>query len=167
MAANVALPTYKLQIGAGATSVTTQYTQYTAANYTAIADVKNLDTDLINRNQIDVSHFDSPNNTREFIQGMREFGSITFTLNWNPANATQGATANGLLNDSTMTTPRNWVIKFHPGQGAALTSTTAQVALFWGSLQTFNGGGALDGAMEATATIKIASDITWATGGPI
>lgn len=161
MGINVALPTWKLSIQYGATNTDVSLTQFTSGNYTVVADVRDISGPSISRATIDVSHFDSPDNWREFIYGMNDGGDISFEINWNPANTTHGTS--GIFGQLSETVPRNWAMKMHPGQGVA-TTVTSQVALFKASVSGFDGSGVLDDAMRATITLKVASDINWTTG---
>lgn len=36
------------------------------------------------QDEIEVTHFESPNRTKEYVQGMTDAGSFTFKLNWRP-----------------------------------------------------------------------------------
>lgn len=56
---------------------------------------------------LDVTALDSPDNTREKILGLIDSGDVTFTLNFDPAQATHGPST-GLMHDFNERTLRNF-----------------------------------------------------------
>lgn len=162
MAANIAVPTYKTQLGAGGTGVTTTYSTFATTQYTAVFDVRQLSGPSFVRDFVDVSHFDSPTNRREYLGGMIDGGEVTFDINFGPGSASHNFTGNGLLADFSMTFPRNWCIRYHPGQGAS-TTATSQAFIFGGFITNFEPSAAIGDAHQASVTIKIATDVTLIT----
>lgn len=55
--------------------------------FTAIGEIFNLTPPAFSDATIDVTNFDSPNNTREFIAGLTEPGSASFEMNYVPGSA--------------------------------------------------------------------------------
>lgn len=55
--------------------------------FTAIGEIFNLTPPAFTDATIDVTNFDSPNNTREFIPGLTEPGSASFEMNYVPGSA--------------------------------------------------------------------------------
>lgn len=55
--------------------------------WTFIAEIFNLTPPAFTDATIDVTNFDSPNNTREFIAGLTEPGSASFEMNYVPGSA--------------------------------------------------------------------------------
>lgn len=169
MAANVALPGYRVFMCAGITGSThTAAPSYSTSNYTSIADVRDARGPSIQRDVIDVTHYDSPNLFREFLFGMVDPGEITFDINWNPGVATHsGTTSNpeGVFRDFYNTAQRYWSLKFHGGTNwATSTTVTTQVLQFKGNVTGFDGTIPLGDKQAATVTIKINGEFTWTTG---
>lgn len=83
--------------------------------FTNIAELTDLSTPSMTKDQVEATHTDSPDGFREFIPGLKDGGEFTATCNFLSSNATQGNASGGALNDFiNETTTRNWRISF-PG----------------------------------------------------
>ena len=59
-----------------------------AAALTKVAEVTNVSFPDESVAEVEVTHYESPGRAREFIPGLSDNGSITFTINWVPGSAT-------------------------------------------------------------------------------
>lgn len=62
------------------------------ATFTTIANVTQISAGGVTLNTIDATHLDSPNFYQEFIAGLKSAEEWTFTLQFNPAEATHAGT---------------------------------------------------------------------------
>src|SRR3972149_4404067 len=69
-------------------------------------------------NDIEVTSQDSPGAYKEFISGLRDGGTVSFPINFDPANATQDGTT-GVIADLNNGTQRTWRVEFVGGSGIA------------------------------------------------
>lgn len=162
MAANVALPTAYIRLYRGATTTGSALTQFTAANYTVVSDVRDVSGPNQTKDFIDVSHFESPSYIREYIPAMGDAGEVTFEINFNPNNTNQDFL---YKTDFSETGNRNWAIRLNPGQGASTTLTTAAVISFVGNVSEVNIDNALNSASRATMSIRVSGAIAFTQGG--
>ncbi len=79
--------------------------------FTTIAEVRSIDGPEIDRDEIEVTHQQSPAKHREVIAGLRDSGSISFGMNFQPGNATHDAVT-GLMADQVTGTIKNFKIVF-------------------------------------------------------
>src|SRR3546814_13366979 len=83
--------------------------------FTNVAELIDLSTPSMTKDQVEATHTDSTDGFREFIPGLKDGGEFSATMNFIPGNATQGNASGGLLNDFiNETTTRDWKITF-PG----------------------------------------------------
>lgn len=83
--------------------------------FTPIAELIDLSTPSMVKDQVEATHTDSPDGFREFIPGLKDGGEFSATCNFLPSDATQGNATGGALNDFiNETATRNWRITF-PG----------------------------------------------------
>lgn len=119
--------------------------------YTDLGEVTNIDLGTDEIELIDVTHMDSPNNTREYIAGLKDGGEVTLTLNYDPSNATDV-----LLRDlQTAGTTVNHRVTFNDGSPATTLTYPAIVRSIGRQVP-------VDSRMEMTVTIKKAGAETWA-----
>jgi len=83
--------------------------------FTKIAELIDLSTPSMTKDQVEATHTDSPDSFREFIPGLKDGGEFSATVNFLPGNATQNNDSGGAINDFiNQTASRNWRITF-PG----------------------------------------------------
>lgn len=56
--------------------------------YTALGEVSDIELPSDEVEEVDVTHYGSPDRTREFIAGLINTGEASFTINWIPSSAT-------------------------------------------------------------------------------
>lgn len=83
--------------------------------FTTIAEVMKIKGPGLIQDTIDVTNHDSAGSWKEFIAGLKDAGEVTFTVNYQPTNATHNATSTGLVADLTAGTKRNFQLVFNPG----------------------------------------------------
>ena len=84
--------------------------------FTNIAELTDLSTPSMTKDQVEATHTDSPDGFREFIPGLKDGGEFTATCNFVSGNATQNNISGGALHDFiNESTPRNWRITFPGG----------------------------------------------------
>lgn len=109
--------------------------------YTKVAQVKDISGPSMSRETIDVTNHDSPSGFAEFLASIADGGEITFTLEYDPDDASHDQTT-GLLKLMGETVTRNWrlifpveaVTGYHGFQFAALVTGFATNAPVKGSL---------------------------------
>jgi predicted secreted protein len=95
--------------------------------YTNLAELIDLTTPSMTKDQVEATHTDSPDGFREFIPGLKDGGEFSATCNYAPGNATQGNASGGALNDFiNETSSRNWRITF-PGSPATTWTFKATI----------------------------------------
>lgn len=60
----------------------------TGTSFVLLGEVFDIELAADEVEEVDVTHYGSPNRTREFIAGMINTGEATFSINWIPGNAT-------------------------------------------------------------------------------
>ncbi|MDX1219047.1 histidine kinase [Sinorhizobium medicae] len=92
--------------------------------------------------QVDATHMQSPNRTREFIDGLTDPGEASFEMNYVPGSASDKAliAAKG---------KRKW---------CRITFPNGVQTLFTGSRQTYEKAAPTDDKMTATVTFKVSGD---------
>jgi len=122
--------------------------------FTAIAEVTSADPPSSEADDVEVTNLDSPNRTKEYIQGMIEAGEASLEMNFLPGDATQDATT-GLIADHAAGTVKNWQMEF---SDAASTTVT-----FPGYVKRFDPGPVTpSGALTASCVIKVTGPEVWA-----
>ena len=79
--------------------------------FTTIAEVLSISGPSLDSDQIDVTHQSGTGRFRDYIQGLKDGGEITFEINYIPGNATHNATT-GLLSNYNDGLARNFRIRF-------------------------------------------------------
>lgn len=120
--------------------------------FTTVAEIYQLGGPSPSREQIDMTHHESPSQYREFIASFKDGGEISFSCNFLPDNATQDATS-GVLSIFEDGTKSNWQIVF-PNTG----STTAAFSAY---VQTYNVNAPIDDKLSLDVTLKVDGVITW------
>ena len=114
--------------------------------FTTIAEVGTIQGPGLDSDQIDVTNHTSVNEYREYIQGLKEPGELSFTINFVPDDATHD-NATGLVSFYEDGLKRNFQMVF---------PTTPPVPwLLPGFLKSFNVTAAVDDKLVADVTIKL------------
>jgi predicted secreted protein len=117
--------------------------------FTPIAELIDLTTPSMVRDQVEATHTDSPDGFREYIPGLKDGGEFSATVNFIPSDPTQGNNTGGALNDFiNETTARNWRITF-PG-------TPAVTWTFKATITGYEVTAPLDDRMTLQLTFKVA-----------
>lgn len=114
----------------------------TPTDFTYIQEIKDVTPPSEETDQADASHMQSPNRTREFIDGLTDPGEASFEMNYVPGSASDKAliAAKG---------KRKW---------CRLTFPNGVQTLFIGIRQTYEKSAPLDDVMTATVTFKVSGD---------
>lgn len=146
-----------LKIGDGQNGASTGYPTDTSdpstgdpSQYTTIHEVRDFDGPDMSADDEDVTFHDSGEKVRQFIQGLKDHGTVSFTVGWDPSDSTLNNT-NGLLADYTNgVNDRDYVFvpASDPGDGS-------HSIFFQGYINAFNPSNPVDGAMTADVTIKV------------
>ncbi len=98
--------------------------------------------------EVEVTHYESPGRTREFIPGLNDAGEITVEINWVPGSDTDdlivAAKADGKVRTMRIVTPAD---------------DTSQMYTFPGFVRGFERTAPMDDKMTATLTIRIAGAV--------
>jgi predicted secreted protein len=62
-----------------------------AGSFVTVANISDLSGPSRQRDAIEVTAHDSPDQYREFVKGLKDGGEITLTINYNPAETTHAA----------------------------------------------------------------------------
>lgn len=123
-------------------------------NSTAIAEITDVKGPKLSRKSIDVTHHQSPEWWAEKIKGMKEAGSVGFSINYIPTETTHNATT-GLLSDFALDNSINtWSIVFPDALGTTWS--------FKGILVGFEPTAPVDDKLSADIEIEIAGKPTLA-----
>lgn len=125
-----------LQLGDGGTSEV----------FTTIAEVLSLTGPTLTRDTIDVTNQSSTGGFREFINGLKDGGEVSFDLNYIPTEATHDAST-GLLADYESGVSRNFKLIF--------PDTGATTWLFTGVVRDFQISAEVDSQLRASCVIKV------------
>lgn len=110
--------------------------------FTYIAELNDMTPPSEETDQVDASHFQSPNRTREFIESLTDAGEASFEMNYVPGSASDKA----LIASKGK---RKW---------CRITFPNGVQILFVGSRQTYEKAAPLDDKMTATVTFKVSGD---------
>lgn len=111
-----------------------------------VAKLLNITPPEMNRDDIDVTNHDSPDEYREYIPGLKDGGEVPIQGHLIPGNTTQAS----LLAALDINEPEEWSIEFPSDPACTVT--------FMGYVKAFKVGDApIDGTMTFTATIKVTS----------
>lgn len=123
--------------------------------FTNLAEVTELSTPSMTKDQVEATHTDSPDSFREYIPGFKDGGEFTATCNFLPDDATQNDTSGGAFNDFVNeTTSRNWKITF---PGSPTHSMTFKATIIGYEVAT-----PIDDRMSLALTFKVAGAPTYA-----
>lgn len=114
--------------------------------FTKVIEVKRISGVGVNKPLSDATHLESPGDTKEYIAGMADGKTPTFTVNWTVDNEVI------LMNLINMTTNVN-IRVYYPGALKAYQFPGTPIDLEIGEMTA-------DGVIEATFQLKIAGAIT-------
>jgi predicted secreted protein len=121
----------------------------TATVLTKLAEVTSVTPPEEEVAEVEVTHYESPGRTREFIAGLSDSGSTTIEMNWVPGSATDEmltvARGDRLVRTMRIVTP--------PGEGSQQFTFPAYVSGYSRALP-------LDDRMTATVTLRISGAVT-------
>lgn len=109
--------------------------------FTAIAEVFDLTPPSDTMDMVDVTHFGSPNRTREFVSGLVDPGECSFEMNFVPGSASDMAI-------------QAWKVSGE-GKTCRITYPNATTWTFTGYLTGYEPAVPLEDKMTATVTIKV------------
>lgn len=121
--------------------------------FTSVAEIYNISGPNPSRENIDLTHHESPSDYREYVPSFKDGGEISFDANFLPDNSTQDATT-GILSDFENGTIKNYQIVF-----PNTANTTASFAAY---LQTYEITAPVDDRLGMSCTLKVDGPITWA-----
>ena len=124
---------------------------------TTILEVKDITGPSYTREEVEVTHQESPLNSREYIPGLLVPGEVTFEINFLPDDETQQAILQDLNVDKTI---QSFSILWASDRGTPVTAVTQA---FTGFVTSFEPSAPLDGVLSGSLTIKIATIQTMAT----
>lgn len=122
--------------------------------FVTVSEVLNLEPPDEVSDDVEVTNHDSPNRTREYIQGLIETGEVPFTINWNPSSYTNHWTgANGLYGVKDAGAARNWQVVFPSGIGS-------KVFAFPAYIKSIKVNPPVDAQITADVVLKVSGAIT-------
>lgn len=113
--------------------------------YLALAEITNITPPNFEVDDVDVTHMQSPNRTREFISGLIDPGEASFEMNWVPGSSTDIT----LLNLKTEGTVTHWKMEWSNGT-------------YWeflGYVKGYESTAETEDKMTAIATLRVSGDI--------
>ncbi len=125
-----------------------------SASYTTIKDVQSITGPTLTRETIDVTSHSSSGGYREFINGLKDGGEVSFDILYDPDEATHNTTNAGLLNLFESGTVWEFQIVF--------TDPTPTTWTFNALITSFEVSAATDDALKASCTLKVAGEPTLA-----
>jgi hypothetical protein len=121
--------------------------------FTTVAEVTSITGPSLQLGTQDVTSHSSAGTFREFQATLIDPGEVTFTIWYDPNEATHGA-ATGLIKDMLDRTLRNFKLE--------MPTTPTVTASFAAFVTTAPLSFPIDGAMEADVTLKISGPVTFA-----
>jgi len=125
-----------------------------ATTMTKLAEVTSVSLPNEQVAEVEVTHYESPGRTREYIAGLNDAGELTIGINYLPGSDTDdmivAAKADGLVRTMRITVPGG--------------SANGQFFTFPGFVRGYERGVPLDDKMTATITIRIAGAVVQADG---
>lgn len=115
-------------------------------DYHELDEITNITPPNFQTDDVDVTHMQSPNRTREFTPGLVDPGEAGFEMNWIPGGATDIIIL-GLKRDATVV---SWKMEWY-------NATTWE---FTGYVKGYETSAEVEGKMSATVTIRVTGDIT-------
>lgn len=125
----------------------------TPETFTSISEVKSISGPSGKLDIIDVTSLSSPNNMREKLATLNDEGQVSIDMLFLPGDSTQDHIT-GINYIRRNRELRNFQILF--------SDSGATTATFAAYVTSFAITAALEGALEATATLDISGQITWA-----
>ena len=119
--------------------------------FTAVAEVLSVGGPTINRDVIEATHTDSPDNYKEFLSGLTDGGEVTVTMNFLPGNTTQDE-SQGIMGDFLVQTLRNYQVVFPTSPAVTWT--------FAAFITAFEPDAPIDDRMTSTTTFKLSGKPT-------
>ena len=121
-----------------------------AAALTKLAEVTSVSLPNEQVAEVEVTHYESPGRTREFIAGFNDAGEISMEMNWIPGSATDDlivtAKGDGLTRTFRVVTPGD----------------EGQMYTFPGFIRGYERTTPIDDRMTATVTIRVAGAVVQA-----
>lgn len=115
-------------------------------DYHELSEVTNITPPNFETDEVDVTHMQSPNRTREKIAGLTDPGEASFEMNWVPGSATDII----LLDLKTAGTVVSWKMEWPNGTYWEFT----------GFVKGYEPSAETEDKMSATCTISVAGDVT-------
>ena len=119
--------------------------------FTTVSEVHGINGPTQDADVIEVTSLASPNGTKEFIAGLKNAGTVTFDINFNPTSATHAA----LFADQKSGIVRNWKIVLPSSVSAMTFSFAAFVKSFTADIQAAS-------HLKANLTLHISGAVTLA-----
>lgn len=120
-----------------------------ATALTKLAEVTSVSLPNEQIGEVDVTHYESPGRTREYIAGFTDAGEISIEMNFVPGSATDGlivdAKTDGLVRTFRIVTPAD---------------DNSQQYTFNGFVKGYERAVPIDDRMTATVTIRVAGAVT-------
>lgn len=111
--------------------------------FTAVASVTDITPPALERNTLDVTAHDSPDQWMEFIGGLKDGGEVSITLNYDPA------AHDSLISDFDDTAPRNYKVVWPTAVGGSWDFTAVMTGF----------------APEAPHDDKLSAEVTFKVSG--
>lgn len=118
------------------------------STYTTLGEVTDITLPSDEVDEVDVTHYGSPDRTREYIAGLIDTGEAGFTINWIPGNATDLLLRGLRISGAT----RNHKITFPNGTSV----------VYPGFIKGYEPSAPIDDKLSAQFTVKKAGAETWA-----
>lgn len=115
-------------------------------SYTELGEVKNANKPDAQYEQLEVTHFGSPDGAREFISGLVDYGEIAMTMNWVP-----GGTADDFIED--------WREGGNERRSVRITTPNNKVYTFLGFVLSYSASIPVGEVMEAELSLKVAGAV--------
>jgi predicted secreted protein len=125
-------------------------------SFTTVAQVKDITGPNMSRETIDVTNHQSPAGFAEFLASIQDGGEVTFTVEYDPGDATHDQDT-GLLALMGETTRRNWRLIF-PVESS--TPGEYEGYEFEAILTGFSPSAPVKGSLTADITLKVAGAVT-------
>jgi predicted secreted protein len=126
-----------------------------AGTFTTIANVSDLSGPEREREAIEVTAHDSPDQYREFVKGLKDGGEVTVTLNYDPANNSHSALDADFEEDEL----RDYQVVILPGDDDEYTWE------FSAMITSLGDSFPVDDRMERDVTVKISGKPTLTATG--
>jgi hypothetical protein len=120
-----------------------------------LINVKSISVEGRDSEEIDFTHLRSEGGYRELQQGFKDPGTVNMTLQFDPTNVTHNTSTNGIEGLLNSGNEIDWTIDF----------TDAGWAMIWhgvGFIKSNSVSISVDGAIEATVSLRISGATTWA-----